>query len=37
VTIALEVGQRSFANCLARVPTYRTRSGAFAPLLAFLA
>jgi membrane protein len=34
--IAFELGKRGFAIYLARVPTYRTLYGAFAPLLAFL-
>jgi membrane protein len=34
--IAFEFGKRGFAIYLAKVPTYRTVYGAFAPLLAFL-
>ena len=34
--IAFELGKRGFAIYLAKVPTYRTVYGAFAPLLAFL-
>lgn len=34
--IAFELGKHGFAIYLARVPTYRTVYGAFAPLLAFL-
>ncbi|HSV36641.1 MAG TPA: YhjD/YihY/BrkB family envelope integrity protein, partial [Ramlibacter sp.] len=34
--VAFECGKRGFAIYLAKVPTYRTIYGAFAPLLAFL-